>query len=537
VTVALFDVFRRTVELHEAAEPTVPLSEAAALANENELLQESILGLEELAMEDVGWRRMISAAPYEFSRRGLLLISAMCRVMAIKNPLIKRGLGLRANYVFGQGVSLIAKAGTDEPQDVNALIQAFWDDPATQRVLSGAQAQAERERDLGTDGQWFISCITDRVTGKVQLRLIPQTQILDWISNPDDLLEVWYVRREWSVNTTNLTTGALEQRLQSAWHPTLGYQPPAAARPSVIAGWPVRWDEPILHAAVNRPGESIWGIPDAYAAIDWARAYSDFLTDWARLMRALSRYAWKAKTPGAQAAKLRQALNRPTPDPITGRPTFGSQAGQAAVMDPSTELEAVSKTGASFDADSGRPIAMMVAAALDVPVTMLLLDPGITGTRATAETLDQPFERSMGNRRKLWESWIDQITAHVIDSAVVAPRGPLRGAVAQVGDRRVITLAGDVDRTVGVDWPQMDAEDPLSRVQAIAAADATNHLPPKLVVQLFLQALGVDDIDTILEDMTDENGDFLDPGLQQAAQAVARERNGAPGSQAAEAYR
>jgi hypothetical protein len=537
VTVALFDVFRRTVELAEASEPVVPMSEAVALANENELLQESLLGLEELAMEDINWRRMISAAPYEFSRRGLLLISAMCRVMSIKNPLIKRGLGLRANYVWGQGVTLVARAGADAPQDVNAVVSAFWDDPATQRVLSGAQAQAERERDLGTDGQWFISAITDRITGSVQLRLIPQTQILDWISNPDDLLEVWYVRREWSVNAVNLTTGALEQRLQSAWYPILGYQPPAAARPQQIAGWPVRWDEPILHAAVNRPSESIWGIPDAYAAVDWARAYSDFLTDWAKLMRALSRYAWKAKTPGGKAAQLRQALNRPTTDPITGRPGLTSQAGQAAVMDPSTELEAVSKTGASFDADSGRPIAMMVSAALDVPVTMLLLDPGITGTRATAETLDQPFERSMGNRRKLWESWIDALVGHVIDASVKAPRGALRGMVEQVGDRQIVTLAGDVERTVTVDWPEMDAEDPLTRVQAIAAADASGHLPPRLVVQMFLQALGVDDIDEILDEMTDENGDFLDPALQQAAQAVAREKNGQPGSQAAEAYR
>jgi hypothetical protein len=513
--VGLLDPFRRRAELAEAAEPTVPLSEAAALADENELLQESLLGLEELALEDLGWRRMVAEAPYQFSRRGLTLITAMCRVMAIKNPLIKRGLGLRANYVWGQGVTLIPRAGQDAVEDVNAVVQAFWDDPDTQRVLSGAQAQDEREKALGTDGNVFIAARTDPLTGRVRLRLIPFGQILDTISNPDDLQDVWYLRREWSVNQTNLVTGALEQTLRSVWHPVLGYQPARSARPDVIAGWPVAWDQPVLHAAVNRPEESAWGIPDAYAAVDWARAYSEFLTDWAKLMRALSRYAWKAKTPGAKAAQLRAALNRPTTDPVTGR-TVTPQAGQAAVMDPNTELEAVSKSGATIDADSGRPIAMMVAAALDVPVTMLLLDPGITGTRATAETLDQPFERSMANRRELWSAWILRLIDHVIDSAVVAPRGPLRGMVTQDGDRRLVTLAGDTERTV--------------------AADSTGHLPGRTVVSLLLQALNVDDIDEILDEMTDADGNFLDPALQAAADAVTRERNGAAGSQAAEAY-
>jgi hypothetical protein len=52
----------------------------------------------------------------------------------------------------------------------------------------------------------------------------------------------------------------------------------------------------------------------------------------------------------------------------------------------------VSKSGAQIDANSSQPFATRAAAALEVPVTMLLGDPGITGARATAETLDQPTE-------------------------------------------------------------------------------------------------------------------------------------------------
>lgn len=531
----LFDAFRRPVS--EAAEPSVPLSEHAAVANQLEVVQESLLGLEELALEDIGWRRMVAEAPYQFSRRGLLLITAMCRVMAIKNPLIKRGLGIRANYVWGQGVNLAARAASDAPQDVNAVIQAWWDDPDTQRVLSGAQAQVERERDLGTDGQLFIAAITDQLTGRVALRLIPQGQILETISNPDDLTDVWYVRREWSVNRTNLSSGALVQALQSVWHPVLGYQPPTSMRPDMIAGQPVLWSEPILHCAVNRPTESTWGIPDAYAAIDWARAYSDFLTDWAKLMRALARFAWKASAPGSKAAQLRAKLSSSQygTDPISGMPH--REVAGAAVMSPDVNLEAIPKTGATIDADSGKPLAAMVSAALDVPVTQLLGDPGVTGARAVAQTLDRPFELAMENRQKVWAGWIRQLCDHVIDSAVTAPRGVLKGVATQVGNRQIITLAGDVERTVEVSFPELDEQDPGQLVAAIKAADDTGKLPPMVVVKLLLQALGVDDIDEILDEMTDEDGNFLDPDVQAAAAAAARERNGAPGSQAAEAYR
>jgi hypothetical protein len=45
--------------------------------------------------------------------------------------------------------------------------------------------------------------------------------------------------------------------------------------------------------AVNRLDGWKFGIGDAYAALPWARAYDGFLTDWAKLVKALSRFAWR----------------------------------------------------------------------------------------------------------------------------------------------------------------------------------------------------------------------------------------------------
>src|SRR5690606_14422211 len=180
---------------------------------------------------------------------------------------------------------------------------------------------------------------------------------------------------------------------------------------------PVRWDAPVVHVKVNALSGWKFGIGDAYAAIDWARAYKDFLSDWATLVRSLSRFAWRLTARGskqaAAKARLAAAPVRDGADP--------AHAGATAIQSPDMMLEAIPKTGATIDSESGRPLAAMVAAALDVPVTMLLGDPGLVGARATAETLNTPTENMAAGRRAVWEEAIVAIVRHVILSRIRAP--------------------------------------------------------------------------------------------------------------------
>jgi hypothetical protein len=86
----------------------------------------------------------------------------------------------------------------------------------------------------------------------------------------------------------------------------------------------------------------------------------------------------------------------------------------------------------------------MAAAGVGLPVTILLADPGQTGARATAETLDLPTILEMTMRRVLWQTALTRVIEHAIDAAVEAPRGTLRGTVTiDAWGRKVITLAGD----------------------------------------------------------------------------------------------
>jgi hypothetical protein len=198
-------------------------------------------------------------------------------------------------------------------------------------------------------------------------------------------------------------------------------------------------------------------------------------------------------------------------DPSTGK---ALDVGGTAVTPMDAELEAIPKTGATIDSESGRPLAAMVASALGVPVTMLLGDPGTTGARATAETLNKPTELEMSQRRELWTSVYQRILGYVIVEAVRAPESPLQGAVIRdpYTDTEQVVLAGDTTTVIDVDWPDLRDADVKEAVEAIVKADSTGKLPAEQVARLLLTALGVEQVDEIVEQLVDpETGEFLWP--------------------------
>ena len=503
--------------------------------NNNELLAESVADLER-ALVEPGWIRMLAQAQIEFAPEALEQMHAICRLYAIKNPLIKRGLGLRSAYVWGSGVEITARANGRETgeQDVQAVVNTFLTDPGNQRAVTGPEARDQLERSgLGTEGEVFLVCFTLPVTGEVSVRTISPDEIVDVVCNPDDSSEPWYYLRRWTEDRFNTQTGTHQISQRQQFYPCIDYQP--RARPARLGQLPVKWDGPVLHVAVNRPRGWKRGIPDSYAAIDWARAYKEFLEDWARLMKSLSRYAWKATVPGKAASQARAKIAQaPTVNDITGAP---NAAGATVIVSPEAALEAISKSGATIDAESGRPLAMMVASALGVPVTMLLGDPGQVGARATAETLDRPTELEMNQRRDLWGAVYLRLIRYVVASSARAPKGVLQGKVSldEYG-RETVILAGDTEQTVDVVWPELDDTDPAKMVEAITKAAGVGVVPPEVLLRLFLTAFGVRNVDALVEAMVDEDGAFIWPGAPpmggQGGQASALARAGGDAARA-----
>jgi hypothetical protein len=478
-----------------------------------EHLQESMADLE-ARMYEPGWQKLAAFADYEFSREGLQQITAVCRIMTIKSPLLRRGLSLRTSYVWGQGVQISARATGEQTQDVNAVVQRFLDDSGNRRTLTGDQAREELERALYSDGNVFIALFTRPRTGRVQARTLPWDEITDVVCNPQDRSEPWFYRRQWWEEER--TDSGVVQRPRVAYYPALGYRPALRPRRMSLPHCgdtemaEVLWDAPVYHVKVNSQLGWKFGLPDSYAAVDWAKAYKDFLTDWATLIKALSRFAWKLTSKGSKQAQARARIAAaPTTDKFSGDP---QRAGATAITTPDMTLEAIPKSGATIDSESGRPLAAMVAAALDVPVTMLLGDPGTTGARATAETLDTPTERAMELRRSVWAEAYRRILDYVVDQAAKAPQGPLSGKVGRDEDGyEVIELTGDVDRTIDISFPDIDDIDPAVVIDGIVKADQTGYLPPLTVARLLLEALGVREIDSIIDSLRGEDGEFKPP--------------------------
>lgn len=493
----------------------------------------------DLALEDVahlerglyepGWVAALTTLQVQFTAEGLRQLRAICVLYAIKNPLIKRGLALRAAYVWARGITINARsdgAKSASEQDVQAVIAAFLSNAGNKESFTGSQARAEIEfGGFGTAGEIYLALFTLPTTGTVQVRRFSADEIENILSNPQDQTQPWYYYRCYYV-----ADGHGGYSVQYAYYPALNYRPDF--RPTSIGGVPVRWDAPVLHVAVNRPDMWRRGIPDAYAAVDWAKAYKIFLEDWATLMRALAQYAYQTNVPPDKVASMRRKLARPV-EGKTGEEA-APRAGRTAVLPPEVALQAVSKTGATFDSESGRPLAAMVAAALEVPVTMLLADPGAAGNRATAETLDQPTELPMELRRQLWADMILTTLDYVILESVRAPQGVLKGKIVldEYG-QEVVKLNGDTSELVDITWPAMDNEDMAKTVDAIMKAFSTRTVPPEVTLRLFLQALRVPNIDEVIEFMRGKDGEFKwvrDPNEDANGPAAVARAGGDPAS-------
>lgn len=454
-----------------------------------EVLQEN-MGRLELAMDNEGWRSIVTTGETEFSREGLRQSALIARVMAVANPLIKRGLGVRCGYIFGEGFEI--KSDNDK---VNEVLQRMVDDKGNQRAVFSATATEENERTLGTDGNLTFAFFANPRTGHVKIRTVSFDEVADVIANPEDKDDPRFYLREYDKTSINATGITISEHVRE-YHPALNYRP--AAKRRRINDIPVRWDVPFLHIKVNALDGWKFGIGDAYAALPWARTYRDFLADWAVLVKALSQFAFKISGGSAgKADQLRQAIARATAD--------GVPVGSTAALDAGTQMEAIPKTGATIDSESGKPIAAMVAAALGIPVTVLLGDPGQTGARAVAETLDTPTVNEMQRRRRVWDSAFLEMATYAIRWAVIAPQGGLSGTLTRDAwsDEEVVTLRGDKGSSVQIIWPSLADTSTAAAIQAIVNADGTGKMPPLVTLRLMLEALKVPNVDDILKEFGD----------------------------------
>jgi len=487
-----------------------------------ELLYERLAELE-LAIEDEGWTRLGLDGEREFTRDGLKRICALSRLMWLKNPLVQRGVNVRTYYTWAQGVQISAPT-----VEVNAVLQRFLDDRGNRAEMFGHASRRRKDVDLQVDGNLFFTFFSNRVTGHVRVRSIHVDEVVDIHTNPDDRAEPWFYERHWTTPTPSRFGGTVESGIRKTLHPDWRYRP--KVRPATYAGLTVEWDAPVYHVRVGGLSGMRFGVPETYAALDWARAYKMFLEDWATLVRSLSKFAWKATTKGRKVSATHQKLGT-----TLGRDSAETNppppAGAAAVLDESTDLAPIPKTGATTSAEDGKQLRLMVAASMDVPDTILSGDVD-QGNFATSKTLDRPTELAMLDRQGMWTEILADFAWIVIRSHVEATNGRLSGLVEIDADGiETIRLDGDLDPSVEISFPPILESEAGATIEAIVKAATLDGKPNagtvdnRTLVRLLLTALGVDDVDELVDELAaDLDADAASQVGDDEAAVAAQER-------------
>lgn len=500
----------------------------------NELLQERIAELE-LALDDVGYERIgYSNFDKQFTKASIDKIAAMARVYWLKNPLIKRAVATQANYVFGQGVDVVA---ADE--DVQTVVDAFMDDSKNRAELTGEQAMLTKETELQVTSNLFFTFFTDPLNGATRVRTIPLSEITRIIYNPDDSKEPWYYYRQWQQPKE---PGSQKYEMHQAMYPDINYMPKGGL-PKHFNGIEVMALNPVYHVKTNCLSDMEYGVSEIYAAIDWAKAYKDFLEDWYTIVKSLSKFAWKATSKSgatgmAQAKQVLEGAINGGSNPMNS--DLPGQAAQVWMSSDNFDLAPMPKSGATVAVDDGRRALLMVCAATGI-YEHYFGDPS-TGNLATAKAMEQPMLLMFQERQELWTDVFNTILGYVINQSALKPGGKLRGVMSFNDYGESYVDMGDTDRSVDVKFPPILQEDVNERIDAIVKSVTLSGQTPANTIDLktattqMLTALGEDTdiVDKLFPD-DPKSWDEVEEEKQQKALEIAMGQQSFAGQQAAQA--
>ncbi|RYG64646.1 hypothetical protein EON80_18855, partial [bacterium] len=334
-----------------------------------------------------GWDavRIQTEGGEDFSRSALRAMHRLALVMYLKNPLIKRGVKVQSQYVFGQGVNI----DVQKSKAAGLIWADFWDHCDNRRELTAPTRLAQLERKLQIKGNLFFIFFVDRVFGNCQVRELDVDEIEEVLPDPLDASKPGYYKRVYTAKILNIETGRSTTQDRVEYYPDIAYNP--SFKPRTIGGDPVFWDRPMMHVARERITKIGIAPSEIFAQLDWAKAYTKFLEHRATVAAALSRIVMKfTSATKAGVDRSRKALAT----------TFGrakatgeDEAGTAAHLREGSNVEAVNVKGATIHADEGRRFLLMNCAGFGFGETFF--GDVSVGTLATATSLDRPTELAM----------------------------------------------------------------------------------------------------------------------------------------------
>jgi len=358
------------------------LKEIQELSQNNEILAESYSALARatLDFDEKGWSPINQFNDEGIRLEDVKVVARQSRRQSASNPLLKRGAMLRASYVFGRGFKMSSKSNPLPPR-----FQAIVDDPINQQVLFGEAACKKNERALFTDGNFFVRY--DKRNRRFSR--VPLDEITGWATDPDDPEIIRYYLREYERRqpvTDPYATYTAETI--KVWYP-LDYVDTPVAR---INNIPVDRNFVIIDSKSNDETGSLWGVPDSLPALPWTWAYSEYLKDGSKMLKALSSIAWQVKSKTAKGGAN-----------ISSKLINNREVAATAVTGADIEMSAMPRNN-SVDLATGQPLAAMAATAMEVSVDALLSGPG-QSAGGGAQVLDQSTLNAAYARQGNWSDF------------------------------------------------------------------------------------------------------------------------------------
>lgn len=441
---------KKSTEVVRYADPMMQTAhEALEILATSQEARESFAAVQRAVdAEDTHWSKIFGNMQHDgMSLEELKEISESIRQAIIKSPIIDRGANLRHSYVWSKGVKLPETNADPSKRGAKPKAQKILSDPINCRYFFDGTAHEELERGLYSDGNVFALVDAAGVA-----RRVPLSEIEDMIVNPDFAEEVWAWKRVW-----DSTDAKGQTKPKACWYYTDECPLPLKKRPKTqIRNTPVDHSKTMVVISVNRQIGWPLGVPDAVAAVVWAKLYSDFLKHGYVMSRALASIAFRATVP-SKAAGENASMKLANPQ----------GAGQTVVQGTAQALTALPTAGRGYDFSSGRPVAAMVATAVQVSIVHLLSDPGAAGSSyGSASTLDLPTKRAVVSRQQAWVAFF----------------------------KRLLAAQGVPDAAVS--FPSLEEPDFFREVQSIIAGWATGLLHEEEVRKRLLALLGIETTET-----------------------------------------
>lgn len=352
------------------------------IVKENETLRGEIASVQEsltdltYRIEEVGWT-LAGIDGSSWDLEDVKRVAKPLEDMVQSNALMTRSVGLRAAYVYGDGVNFYSVSRAKK----------FIDKQVNQDAFFNSQAQMQRIRTRAATGNVFY--LKNKTTH--QIIHVPLDQIEKVLLDTMDPSQMMYVKRVWS------TDGKTNN--QKAWYKVATNETTARPSASQLGDTTIDTKWVMYHRGYNKPVGSAFGVPDALAAMKWAEAYAEYLQNQAKLVRSYSRIAFQVskQAPGTASQVSGQIASAQETN------TFG-----ATVVG---DVKAVPATGSNVDFNNGRPMASMVAAAMGVGVDALL-----SGTLGATKSVSDMLDLATGSMMKMLQHDEKELTEMILRS-------------------------------------------------------------------------------------------------------------------------